>query len=710
MKSFQLTRQYLQFLPHLGPPQKVFSVEPQHSFDWPLEDKSGVLPTLAHAAFATKTIFDFFSPKSVCNLNKFGNLTEISLNNSHCLLGWDLRGIELFSAMGKAVPKLRVLDLSDTQVFTGELLLYLICQDAFWILHRYMYLHNYRVLSREEQELAARTGPFRTVAPDLQSTPAPHTFSSYCPWCLDEGAYHDNLRPGCSQEFLPITVVEDRLVDFVETLSFDESLKCQSLLNCIRVSDLVSSLEQPAKILIRDSPLLPYEPGFQPEPGTEQMGEPDGSLDKPQMWFPPANIKYEEVEDEEYGILRLNLLVETLQAIKLPAFSRSLWGELVPFILQACPNIISLGKASGTLYGLQLLDSMKKRSGLQDIFIHLDLLSTPDYRLLENPGYGRIGNGDTLCQNSPSLRFLVQNFGPTALQTVQDTDDQETILRKEFALEVWDQAKLLLPETRVCTRVDNYLELIVRQAPQTRSLSLLTLSRSPDLNDVHWQRLLELPHLSQLTLQVSRLADYSNLLAVLGPKLEWLSITEMIGDRETSEPVLVEGLNIEEQSGLFVCEKCPNAVVLDLVHINVGMKFFFGRRFSPQPKHFHQLTELSIGKVDWDTLKQVWSLSPVLRKLLVTVIVPIFTLSEQLYEEPLVMTEEHVRELHVLNPRLRQTLEEVKVSSLRFATFTACHLFLNEFSNQLKKVGSIDAETFNQVQLTSWEKIQMYYF
>ena len=117
MKSFQLTRQYLQFLPHLGPPQRVFSLPPHSSFDWPLEDKSGVLPTLQHAAFATKTIFDFFSPKSVCNLNKFGNLTEISLNNSHSLLGWDLRGIELFSAMGKAVPRLRVLDLSDTQVF-----------------------------------------------------------------------------------------------------------------------------------------------------------------------------------------------------------------------------------------------------------------------------------------------------------------------------------------------------------------------------------------------------------------------------------------------------------------------------------------------------------------------------------------------------------------------------------------------------------------
>ena len=61
------------------------------------------------------------------------------------------------------------------------------------------------------------------------------------------------------------------------------------------------------------------------------------------------------------------------------------------------------------------------------------------------------------------------------------------------------------------------------------------------------------------------------------------------------------------------------------------------------------------------------------------------------------MTEEHVRELHKLNPGLNRTLEEVRVASLRFATFSACHLFLNEFDQQLRMVGSIDAETFNQV-------------
>ena len=37
------------------------------------------------------------------------------------------------------------------------------------------------------------------------------------------------------------------------------------------------------------------------------------------------------------------------------------------------------------------------------------------------------------------------------------------------------------------------------------------------------------------------------------------------------------------------------------------------------------------------------------------------------------------------------------MSSLRFATFTALDAFLGEFSGQLRRVGSIDPETLDQV-------------
>ena len=114
------------------------------------------------------------------------------------------------------------------------------------------------------------------------------------------------------------------------------------------------------------------------------------------------------------------------------------------------------------MYGLEMLDQLDQGVSLREVFLHLDLLSQPDFRLLDSPGYGRLGHGDTVSQNSPSLRFLVQNHGPTAFQNVLESDDEATILRKELALEVWDQAKLLLPLRDVAGRVEGWLRLLVR--------------------------------------------------------------------------------------------------------------------------------------------------------------------------------------------------------------------------------------------------------
>ena len=126
---------------------------------------------------------------------------------------------------------------------------------------------------------------------------------------------------------------------------------------------------------------------------------------------------------------------------------------------------------------------------------------------------------------------------------------------------------------------------------------------------------------------MSSLADFAGLVATLGPQLEKVSVTEMIGERsggqvrirlaatgtgdvtDMSEVTLVEGLDLEEQGGLYVCQKCPNVVHLDLVNVNVSRKFFFGRRLEAAPGHFSRLRELSIGKVDWDTLKQVLTIA-----------------------------------------------------------------------------------------------------
>ena len=48
---------------------------------------------------------------------------------------------------------------------------------------------------------------------------------------------------------------------------------------------------------------------------------------------------------------------------------------------------------------------------------------------------------------------------------------------------------------------------------------------------------------------------------------------------------------------------------------------------------------------------------------------PLFTLNEQLFEESLVLTVSQVKELLEQNAGILETLEELKVATLRFATF-----------------------------------------
>ena len=70
-----------------------------------------------------------------------------------------------------------------------------------------------------------------------------------------------------------------------------------------------------------------------------------------------------------------------------------------------------------------------------------------------------------------------------------------------------------------------------RNVPGLRALSILALSRCPALAESPWHLLQNLPGLVQLTLQESSQADLAGLVATLGPQLEKVSVTEMIGER-----------------------------------------------------------------------------------------------------------------------------------------------------------------------------------
>ena len=68
---------------------------------------------------------------------------------------------------------------------------------------------------------------------------------------------------------------------------------------------------------------------------------------------------------------------------------------------------------------------------------------------------------------------------------------------------------------------------------------------------------------------------------------------------------------------------------------------------------------------------------PVLAKLAITTLVPMFTLSEQMYEEPLVLTITQATELIKLNSRILHNLETLEVMD----SFKLKHIFLSSGHN-----------------------------
>lgn len=86
--------------------------------------------------------------------------------------------------------------------------------------------------------------------------------------------------------------------------------------------------------------------------GCENSIEYDGS----DHWYPPSAISY--VIDKDSRVPVLNPITESLQILNLPGMS--LRGEMVPFILRACPKLKSLGHGGSIPYGLQLLSEYQE--------------------------------------------------------------------------------------------------------------------------------------------------------------------------------------------------------------------------------------------------------------------------------------------------------------------------------------------------------------
>merc|ERR1719228_3213665 len=127
-----------------------------------------------------------------------------------------------------------------------------------------------------------------------------------------------------------------------------------SLMYSVSSTDLFEAVTRKRKSLLRTGDLLPQDKDYVPDKGMEDKMELDG--DPAYKWYPPAEIKYVEDQDGFCDVPTLNPIANSLQILKLPGMS--LKGEMVPFLLKACPKLKSLGHGGSIPYGLDILDGM----------------------------------------------------------------------------------------------------------------------------------------------------------------------------------------------------------------------------------------------------------------------------------------------------------------------------------------------------------------
>ena len=110
------------------------------------------------------------------------------------------------------------------------------------------------------------------------------------------------------------------------------------------------------------------------------------------------------------------------------------------------------------------------------IILSIILINFRDFDYPDEPKISKLEEVCALSQNSPNLRFILQNIGANMFENINEEDAEEVFLVKEFCLDVWDYANTLLQIKHVETRLGNYLDLICQTCPKVRSLHILCLS------------------------------------------------------------------------------------------------------------------------------------------------------------------------------------------------------------------------------------------
>ena len=287
---------------------------------------SGNQPPLMEnaTAYTMQLMCELFESRSASV--PFENLTHLLLNNE-CLstrsASWrrtndDALSDRLMFGIGQSCPHLKALDLSQVSQLAPECLLYLIYNDAYRYLHKYMYL-------------PADYPPFYALDTGLYGTEAPHDPRQRpCPWCYIGGdkktPFVQDLRPD-------IYVLDDRLYEFVERHPEAQLDAGAFLKHCVKASQLLLAFEDSVYTL-RNKQL-------------------DVSRWFSDMKEAPALVKRQM--DERQTQTRL---CRSMEELRLPMDVHDAKSWFVPLFLHAMPNLVTLGQAE--IYdGLDMMKNVR---------------------------------------------------------------------------------------------------------------------------------------------------------------------------------------------------------------------------------------------------------------------------------------------------------------------------------------------------------------
>jgi hypothetical protein len=303
-------------------------------YPWKLSNKLAK-PTSQFMMLTLSNLFDR-------SANYFANLTVLKLSgeciNTRIKTVGNRGGhavIHLMAGLAHSCPVLEVLDLSDVSSLSPESVLYLFYQDAYAVLHKYMYLPKFQV---DDEGFI-----FQDLEDDISCYKKHNHVDEdgtiiYCPWC-DDPLLKNHVRKGCAFDVnSSLYVLDDRLYRYIE----DEMPRPASLLaHCVTVSQLLYAFTDPVQVLVREPPVT---------------GSSDEELDDEDEFVMPTKVKY--IQKPVNELTTRSPLCYSLKELRLPTDAMDSKSWILPLVLEAVPNLTTLG-GTNVYEGFKFIHSLK---------------------------------------------------------------------------------------------------------------------------------------------------------------------------------------------------------------------------------------------------------------------------------------------------------------------------------------------------------------